>query len=269
MKRHIRFAAFLLAVLLLLPAAGTLAQGTRLTVSGGGEEESGGEDSTQNTDSAEPTPADTEKTSTQVPIAAGEKLIALTFDDGPNSANTPKLLDMLKKYGVHATFFVLGCNVGGNEKLLRRMADEGHEIGNHSYDHSKFTALSDDAIISQLARTNKLIYNACGVTITLARPPYGARNTRVLKRFGALGLACVLWSIDPEDWNTANAKAVRDHVVKRAKAGSIILMHDLRASSVAAAESIIRTLTEQGYRFVTVSELFAGEFKAGAAYRHN
>jgi peptidoglycan/xylan/chitin deacetylase (PgdA/CDA1 family) len=280
-KKHIRLTAILLILLLFLPLSGAFAE-TGLSPTGGEEPASGQPSATpdvQNTGTtlnsgtaaeqsaapaASPTP-----TNSAVPAAgSGAKYIALTFDDGPNSGNTPKLLDMLAKYDVHATFFVLGWRIKGNESLLRRMAEEGHEIGNHSYDHKRYTSLKDSAIEDQLRRTNELIYAACGVTPTLARPPYGSKNAKVLKCFEEMGFACVTWSIDPEDWNSTNAKSICSHVVSRARNGSIVLMHDIRKTSVAAAEMIIKTLKAQGYTFVTVSELFGGKLTSGSVYKH-
>ncbi len=277
MKKYARLAAFILAVLMLLPAAGAIAESTTLTLTGGGTQPSGQEDDPSGADgdgtspdadpSADRPEAGPAGTGSAPADGGGVKYVALTFDDGPSSSNTAGTLDMLKKYGVRATFFVVGNRIKGNEALLRRMADEGHEIGNHSYDHKRFTNLTGAQIEDQLLRTNALVYAACGVKVTLARPPYGARNARMLEIFRELGLACVVWSIDPEDWNSTSAKGISDHVVKRAANGSVILLHDLRKTSVGAAERIIQALLAKGYRFVTVSELFGGKLEAGAVYR--
>ena len=276
MKKLIRLAAVLL-IALLLPVAGAFAETGTLLL--GGE-----------SDQPQTTPAPTSSqqstggalgvlsggpggnagaASSPAPTAAsGGKYIALTFDDGPTASNTPKLLDMLKKYGVRATFFVVGARIKGNEALLRRMVDEGHEIGSHTYGHKRLTSLTDEAIEKDLIRTINLVNAACGVTPSMVRPPYGAKNARVLACLEQMGLACVMWNIDPEDWNASSARAVRDHVVARAENGCIVLMPDLRSTSVKAAELIIQALTAKGYAFVTVSELFSGELEAGVAYRH-
>lgn len=281
MKTHIRMMVILLALLLFLPFSGAFAQ-TGLSGSGAGESGAGQEPSptpdVQNTgttlhsgtgteQSAAPAASFAPIVSTTPAASGGAKYIALTFDDGPNSGNTAKLLDMLAKYDVHATFFVLGWRVEGNESLLRRMAEEGHEIGNHSYDHKRYTSLKDSALEDQLRRTNDLIYAACGIRPTLARPPYGSKNARVLNCFEEMGFACVTWSIDPQDWNATSAKSISAHVVSRARNGSIVLLHDIRKTSVAAAEMIIKALKDQGYIFVTVSELFGGKLAPGSVYK--
>ncbi|HOG01022.1 MAG TPA: polysaccharide deacetylase family protein [Clostridia bacterium] len=290
MKKMIRMAAVLLAVLMLFPAAGAFADTGAL---GGGEPQpaptptpqseaptsSGTSASAGLGDTPPPAPASTPKPvpasgsgGASAPANAKEepgiKYVALTFDDGPSSSNTPKTLDMLKKYGVRATFFVLGSRVKGNEALLGRMVDEGHEIGSHAYSHKRLTSLSIESVEYEMQRTNSLVYAACGVTPRLMRPPYGSRNARVLACLAEMGFPCVLWSIDPEDWKATSARAVRDYVVARAKNGSIILMHDLKSTSVAAAEMIVKDLLARGYVFVTVSELLGGSPKAGATYTH-
>lgn len=282
MKKFIRMAAVLLAALMLLPAAGVFAETGSLGAGGNPQPTptpaaqpaaSPPSDSSASSGlgslGGDPTPTPASGSApVPAPAAPGVKYVALTFDDGPSSSNTPKTLDMLRKYGVHATFFVLGSRIKGNEALLRRMAGEGHEIGNHSYSHKRLTSLSLDAVEHELLRTNNLVYAACGVTPTLVRPPYGSRNERMLNRLAETGFPCVLWSIDPEDWKATDARAVRDHVVARAKNGSIILMHDLKSTSVAAAELIIRDLLAKGYVFLTVSELLGRNMKPGAEYRH-
>lgn len=300
MKKYIKLAACLLIFLLLVPASGAFADTSALLTGGQddtpSQEQPGGTSagsyglpssdssgllSSGSNDVPGSGSADSQSSSGLSGIssagsaaaaasqsAAGMKYIVLTFDDGPNSSNTPKLLDMLAEYHVHATFFVVGSRIKGNEQLLVRMVNEGHEIGNHSWNHKRYTSLNNAALKNQLLDTNRLIYEACGVTAALARPPYGARNARVLGVFKELGFSCVLWSIDPEDWNTSNAKAVCAHVTARAQNGSIILLHDRKRTSVAAAEMMIQKLTAEGYTFVTVSELLGGKLTEGSVYRH-
>ncbi len=181
-------------------------------------------------------------------------MVALTFDDGPGPY-TNRLLDCLKKNHAKATFFMVGSSVPNHKSTVKKMAEMGCELGNHSYSHAAFSGLSDSAIASEVARTSGNIKNAARHGPTVARLPYGdgASNGRVLS---ALGLPSIYWSIDTRDWaNTGNpshtVKAVLDHV----KNGDIILMHDIHRSTVDAAEKIIPALRKRGYQLVTVSQL--------------
>lgn len=178
--------------------------------------------------------------------------IALTFDDGPHAIYTAKLLDGLLERGVKATFFVVGKNIEGNEELIKRMADEGHLIGNHTYDHVRISNLSDEEVTEQLAKTSELIESITGESTQYIRPPFGAG---VPSFQGDLPLISVLWSVDPLDWTTRNVSQVINKVVTKVKENDIILLHDYYSSSVEAALEIIDELQRQGYEFVTVDKL--------------
>jgi len=193
------------------------------------------------------------KTATCKIIVNNTKYIALTFDDGPVRTNTTKLLDGLKKQKAYVTFFMVGYNIPGNEDLLKRMKKEGHELGSHSYSHSKLTTLSNNEIVNQITQTNSLIRNAVGSYATVFRPPYGSYNDMVLYVANA---PIILWSVDTLDWKYKNKKYVKKQIVDNAYDGAIILLHDLHATSVDGAIAAIKTLKKQGYEFVTVSELF-------------
>lgn len=178
--------------------------------------------------------------------------IALTFDDGPHPVYTPALLDGLKERGVTATFFVVGKNIEGNEDIIRRMDEEGHLIGNHTWDHVKITGLPAAEACDQLARTSEKIREITGKNTEYVRPPFGEWDKKLDCGFAMFP---VLWSVDPLDWTTKNTDTVVRKVLEGATDGGIILLHDYYQSSVDAALRIVDSLTEQGYEFVTVDKL--------------
>jgi peptidoglycan/xylan/chitin deacetylase (PgdA/CDA1 family) len=193
------------------------------------------------------------------------KCVALTFDDGPGPYTT-RLLGMLGKAKVHATFFSVGEMVAARPSVEKQIAKAGHEIGNHSWSHPDLPRLTSTAIESQLDRTAKKIAKATGHKPTLVRPPYGAYTPRVRKLIGDEHDAVVLWSVDPLDWKDRNSNTVYRRVTSRTKPGSIVLMHDIHGTTVAAVPRIIATLKARHYHFVTVSELYAGHLKPGHVY---
>jgi len=187
------------------------------------------------------------------------RYVALTFDDGPSKKLTPNLLDTLKQYGAHATFFVVGQNAAEYPEILQRAVAEGHEIANHSWSHPSLSKLSVGGIQSQLDRTDAAIEKAIGRGTKLVRPPYGASNATVRKTLADRGETVVLWSVDPLDWKYRNAERVERALVQGAAPGAILLAHDIHASTVAAIPGTLAALIDQGYKFVTVSELLAME----------
>jgi len=189
-------------------------------------------------------------------INIDKPVAALTFDDGPHASLTPKLLDILKARKVKATFFVVGTNAAEYPAILKRIVAEGHEIGNHSWNHPNFAKMSNDAIKSQMDRTNEAIKAATGITPTVMRPPYGSlRETQREWMKAEYGMPTILWGVDPLDWRDRKAAVVRDRIVNQTKPGDIILAHDIHASTVDAMASAIDQLLGRGYEFVTVSEL--------------
>lgn len=178
--------------------------------------------------------------------------VALTFDDGPHPVYTPQLLDGLKERGVHVTFFVVGKNILGNEALLKRMETEGHLIGNHTYSHVKLSELDIARACAEVEKTNALICEVTGKEPEFIRPPFGEWKKAMECSFEMIP---VLWDVDPLDWTTKNTALVVERVLKDTKPGDIILLHDYYQSSVDAALEIVDTLTERGYKFVTVDEL--------------
>lgn len=202
------------------------------------------------------------------------KLIALTFDDGPSGTKTEELLDILLAKNVPATFFLLGERVQNTDaSLISRISDEGHEIGNHSYDHTNYTELDYDQILEQINLTQAAVYTKAGIYPTLIRPPAGLCNDTVLQLSTELMLPIVNWTAEscPKDWLTENQSAtyIASFVVENAKDGDIILMHDLYQPTIDAVETIIVGLKEKGFTLVTVSELIEskqGTIETGVVY---
>ncbi len=183
---------------------------------------------------------------------APPKKIALTFDDGPHPVYTPELLDGLKERGVQATFFVTGKNAEMYPEIIRRMSEEGHLIGNHTYSHLQLTSGNHEAFRQELLQTNEILSGITGEEVLYVRPPYGSWD----KRFETeLNMLPVLWSIDPLDWCTADADRIVRTILSEAEENSIILLHDEYQSSVEAALRVVDELTEQGYVFVTAEEI--------------
>ena len=162
---------------------------------------------------------------------------AITFDDGPHSVCTPKLLDGLKERGVKATFFVLGQNIQGKEEILRRMLGEGHLIGNHTFSHRDLTALSEKEAEQEVIRAGNAIYEAAGVYTAFIRPPFGRWPENLDFR---MTMVPVLWTLDSRDWELKDASAVAARVLEQAEDGEVILMHDCYETSVGAASPWMR-----------------------------
>lgn len=179
-------------------------------------------------------------------------MIALTFDDGPYPKVTGHILDVLEKNGVCATFFVLGSRIEGHEDMLTRMDELGCEIGNHSFSHADLTRLSKADCQRELSDTDAEIRRVTGHEASVVRPPYGYYNKTVMS---AAERPLILWTVDTNDWRGKAPGEIADYVIQQAKEGSVILMHDQQTQTADAMEMIIPTLIEEGFRFVTVSEL--------------
>jgi peptidoglycan/xylan/chitin deacetylase (PgdA/CDA1 family) len=193
------------------------------------------------------------------------KCIALTFDDGP-VPGTAQLLDILKANGARATFFVLGTQVATNADLLKREAAEGHEIGNHTFTHAKLAGASAEKVKTEISRTQDAIGQVTGKVPVVFRPTYGATDKQLDAIAKQENLAQILWSVDAVDWRDHDTALVKKRVLAGAKPGYIILLHDVRPTSVAAVPDILKTLSNQGYAFVTISELYGGELNPGDKY---
>lgn len=179
-------------------------------------------------------------------------VIALTFDDGPYPKVTGHILDVLEKNGVCATFFVLGSRIEGHEDMLTRMDELGCEIGNHSFSHADLTRLNKADCQRELSDTDAEIRRVTGHEASVVRPPYGYYNKTVRS---AAGRPLILWTVDTNDWRGKAPGEIADYVIQQAKEGSVILMHDQQTQTADAMEMIIPTLIDEGFRFVTVSEL--------------
>lgn len=187
-------------------------------------------------------------------VEDGSKYVALTFDDGPSPRCTPQLLDGLKARNVHATFFVVGCQVVKDPDIVERMAAEGHQVGNHSYDHKELGKLSVREAAEDMAKNDALLHRLLGAGDYWVRPPYGLLSEEERQ---ALTVPVIGWSVDTEDWKSKNAEKILDILYRQISDGDIILLHDRYLNSVSAALQAIDHLQQQGYHFVTVSELLS------------
>ncbi len=191
-------------------------------------------------------------------VASSNMQIALTFDDGPHPGRTPEILDILEKYGVKATFFVIGQNVEYYPDVFERTVAEGHEIGNHTFSHKCLHGCDENELNAEFSSFESAVskYN-CDVTINI-RPPEG-RYDDMLKNYADVnGLNIVLWSVDTHDWAHESVDRIVENVLSNTDGGDIILMHDYisgKSPTPEALEIIIPKLIERGFEFVTVSEL--------------
>ncbi|WP_433431250.1 polysaccharide deacetylase family protein [Nonomuraea sp. CA-141351] len=196
------------------------------------------------------------------------KCVALTFDDGPGQyAGT--LLDTLKKYDAKATFFLEGQYVKSRPAYVKRMAAEGHELGNHSYSHPDFTKSEAGTIRNEIKKTQDAVKKAAGVEPKLLRPPYGMADLQVSDIAAEFGMPMILWTAGSEDWKTKNVEAIQKKTLEVAQPNGIILMHDWVKQTVDGMPSLIKTLQKKGYHLVTVSEVLKGaneELKPGDIY---
>ena len=187
----------------------------------------------------------------------GKKRIALSFDDGPRAETTPKVLEILKKYNAHATFYIVGSHVEGNESIVKQIVAEGHELGDHSYSHPLLTKKSADEVYQEVHKTSDLIAKASGGLRPMSlRPPYGGFDKMVSEQ---AGIAIVNWSIDSLDWQYRDAAKTIAHIKENTHNGGILLMHDIHAESVEALPAVLEYLTSEGYELVSVEELMAGQ----------
>ena len=192
-----------------------------------------------------------------------KKVVALTFDDGPNPSTTTQALDTLAKYKVKATFFVLGKNIAGNEDILKRMKSEGHVVANHSWSHPVLSQLSLEDAKKQITDTEDLLTQVLGSSSKLVRPPYGAITDDIRN---SLDLSFIMWDVDSLDWKSKNETAILTEIQRQVRNGSIVLMHDIHGPSVNSLPSIIEYLKEQGYTFVTIPEMLNSRLKAHEMY---
>lgn len=194
------------------------------------------------------------KTVSKVPT--DQKVVALTIDDGPHYKMTPEILKILRDKNVKVTFFVLGVNAEQSPKLLEQEVADGHEIAMHTYSHPSLKSASSQTVMEEFDKAEKVI-TPIAPKPTLFRPPGGLYNSKVIETANQRGYKVVLWSIDPRDWSRPPSEQVVDTVLKEIKPGSIVLLHDGQypLPTPEALSIIIDRLRQQGYEFVTVSEL--------------
>lgn len=181
-----------------------------------------------------------------------DKMVAFTFDDGP-SYNTIKIVNTLVKYDSKATFFLVGNKIEKYAKTMDVLVKNGMDIGNHTYSHKELTKLSDKEILKEIDLTNEVIYNKTGIKPMFLRPSYGAMNKRI-KKLSTMPI--IIWNIDTLDWKYHNSNKIKDKILKYVSDGDIILMHDTYVATLNAIEMVIPELKKQGYKIVSVSELF-------------
>lgn len=187
-----------------------------------------------------------------------QKLIALSFDDGPAEA-TPAILDVLREHDARATFFVVGREIPSREGILERMIGEGNEIGNHTYSHAELGELSPEEIENELRATSDIIEKTVLLRPSLMRPPYGRGALQAARVARRLGMATVLWSVNTRDWDNRSAEEITRTALSAAEPGAVVVFHDGggdRRPTAEAVSTIVPTLKEQGFRLVTISGLF-------------
>jgi len=184
------------------------------------------------------------------------RVVALTFDDGPDPVRTPALLDALAELDAPATFFLLGDVVDANAAIVRRIAREGHELGNHTYCHRYLPLARSRSVERELRATDRAVERATGVVPAIARPPWGGRSPWTVRAFRRVAKRLVLWDVNSYDWKGKPAAEVVERVLERARPGSIILMHEAREGgeiTVEAVRLLVPALRARGFELVTVS----------------
>jgi peptidoglycan/xylan/chitin deacetylase (PgdA/CDA1 family) len=184
--------------------------------------------------------------------------IALTFDDGPHPYKTDAVLDILARYGIRATFFVVGENVSYYPEPLKRAVALGHEIGNHTYHHTLLSKSCEQSTAEEIEKTEEIIFRTAGYRTKLFRPPEGAYSECSLNVVKSKDYRVILWTVDSRDWENTSAETMVTNALSNVKGGSILLFHDYmgkRSNTLEAIEILIPKLLSRGYKFVTVSEL--------------
>lgn len=200
---------------------------------------------------------------TAYPQSDPNKKVALTFDDGPDSKYTPKILDILKENKVKATFFLVGKNAEKYPDIVKRIVKEGHTLGNHSWDHSKLTELTSEQISEEIAKTDRVLKSVTGHVPTLFRAPYGAVNKKVEADVAASGHKLASWSVDTRDWDGTSVAGIMEYVKKQTKPGGIVLQHSAGGknsnldNTVEALPELIDYLRQNGYTLVSAAELLS------------
>ncbi|WP_027417417.1 polysaccharide deacetylase family protein [Aneurinibacillus terranovensis] len=203
-------------------------------------------------------------------INTKDKVIALTFDDGPDPQYTQQILDLLDKYEAKGTFFVIGSKAESNASLIKEMKQKGHEIANHTYHHPNMRTIKQFTLLREINDTDNTIHAIIGTYPALFRPPGGTYNDKVVEAAKTGNHLVVMWSWtqDTKDWRSPGVQKIVDKVCKNAKPGNIVLFHDSggdRSQTVKALEIILDKLSKEGYRFATVSQMISFQNKKVAA----
>ena len=204
-------------------------------------------------------------------VPSSEKVVALTFDDGPSPKWTPEILDALKAAQVKATFFMLGKHVDLYPDVARLVASEGHEIGNHTYDHHTLIYYKNSELEKEINDAQSAIYKACGVMTKYFRPPKAWLTESEKKDIKRMGYKIILWSLNSKDWVTFDDRYIVKYILRHVRPGDILLFHDSggvfkpeggdRKETVKTIPGLVEKLRERGYRFVTISELLKLQVK--------
>jgi len=193
------------------------------------------------------------KKSIKVKIKDTDKLVALTFDDGP-SDNTRRLLKEMDELDFHGTFFMVGTMIRGNGDILRTMKDNGNELAVHAWNHGNLANMSKSQVIADMKRTANLINEYTGVDVNLMRPPYGSYNATTIKALKAIDYSCIIWNINVEDYLTTDSNVVYNNILRCVHPGAVLVIHDSHSWSVDGVIKAMKQLKKQGYEFCTVSE---------------
>lgn len=196
-----------------------------------------------------------EKEEKKEPLKADDKYIALTFDDGPHLKVTPRILDILKDHEIKATFYMLGNQVDYYPGIAKDVYDQGHELASHTMSHKDLTLLGAGQIREEIQRTTDSIKKATGAYPKSIRPPYGAYNDAVKNLASEFDLPMVMWSVDSLDWKNRETQAINQEVMSTVHSGAILLLHDIHATTADALPVLLKNLENEGYEFLTVSQL--------------
>ncbi len=198
-------------------------------------------------------------------VARPSRQLALTYDDGPNDPHTLRLIDVLARHSVHATFFLIGRYVQQHPDLVREISRAGHTVGNHTFTHPLLTFKSEPEIKRELSKCHAALQDAIGEPSNLFRPPFGGRRPAVLRVARTLGLEPIMWNVTGYDWNAPPAAAIERKVGDRIRGGDVILLHDGghkqmsadRSQTVIATDRLIARYKLEGYEFVTIPQMMA------------
>jgi len=183
--------------------------------------------------------------------------ISITFDDGPNLDYTPKVLNLLKKYNAKATFFCIGKNINSNPSLIKKIIDDGHTIGNHTYTHSNLIGFfSKKRMVEEIDETNKKIFKITNKNMRLFRPPYGITNPMIAKAIKETGHKAIGWNIRTYDTIIKNPNIIFYIISRKISPGSIILLHDKSNTTIKLLEMILIFLKKNNYKSITIDKLF-------------